>query len=128
MNRLRRYIVEQCEKRDLSYRQASIRAGLDHTAISRHVHGARHNRKGIAKPADLFGVPLPQMLALARYTIPPECFTLETELEWQLLERFRTLTPQQQRYEIALLNLHIEHGVLRKPRVIGEEEAQEEAS
>ena len=121
---LRDFLIDQCQKRNLSWRQASLQAGLDHNAISRFVNGARPSRQSTEKLAHFFGVALPQMLALVGYMIPPESFTPQTELEWLLLEKFRSLSPEQQLYELSHLDLLLQHPTTPPPRIIGDEEAE----
>lgn len=84
MRDLRTFLLQQCEERDLSLRQASLRAGLDHSAVSRFVNGTRPTRESSAKLARFFGVPEGYVLLLAGHVIRPESFTPQSDLEWDL--------------------------------------------
>ena len=90
VSKLRRFLIEQCKKYNLSWRQASLKAGLDHGAVSRYINGVRPTRKSAIALAGVFGVPSIELLVLAGhveirdYTVDPS-----TCLEYECMERFR---------------------------------------
>jgi len=74
------FLSEQCQRRNLSWNEASLAAGLDHGAISRFVGGTVPSAASCTKLARFFGVPDPIVLRLAGHlntahdneTIDPE--------------------------------------------------------
>ena len=68
---LARWLLDQLRERNLSERQASDGAGLDHGAISRYVAGTQASPENCGKLADFFGVAREQVLYLAGHINPP---------------------------------------------------------
>ena len=65
MGNLAEFLISECRDRDMSWRQASLKAGLDHSAISRFIRGTQPSPLSCAKLADYFGYSLDHMLVLA---------------------------------------------------------------
>lgn len=64
-NDLAVFLDNQCKKRGLSWREASLGAGLDHGAISRFIRGTTPSPDSCQKLAAFFGVPEDVPLVLA---------------------------------------------------------------
>ena len=67
VDRFRNFVKPLLEQRDESYRQASMSAGLDETAISRYFRGTQPMRDACIALADHFGVNPNEMLKAAGY-------------------------------------------------------------
>ena len=85
---LARWLIEACETRDLSWAEASRRAGLSQGAISAIVRGAQPGLEICKALAGYFGVPPEDVLRLAGHlaparqeTWPPELVALVHEVE-----------------------------------------------
>jgi transcriptional regulator with XRE-family HTH domain len=65
MGNLPEFLINECRERGLSWRQASLKAGLDHSAISRFVRGTQPNPESCAKLAGYFGYNPDHILVLA---------------------------------------------------------------
>lgn len=125
---LREFLIKECESRNVSWRQASLDAGLDHNAISRYVNSTRPTRESCRKLAAYFDVPESEILALAGHVLAPQDFTPQTEVEWRLLERFRELSEEDQLYVLAQLDfIERYNGAPLRPRIIGSETEEERA-
>jgi transcriptional regulator with XRE-family HTH domain len=59
------FLDAQCKERGLSWREASLKAGLDHAAISRFIRGTTPSPESCRKLAVFFGVPEDIVLSLA---------------------------------------------------------------
>lgn len=70
---LAEWLSKQLGERNESAREASLRAGLDHSAISRFMSGTKPTVESCHKLAAHFGVPEKMVLELAGY-FPPEDF------------------------------------------------------
>lgn len=62
---LAQFLNDQCNQRGLSFREASLQAGLDHGAISRFIAGTQPSRANCKKLAKFFGVSNKLVLQLA---------------------------------------------------------------
>ena len=98
------FLLRECEKRNLSFRQASLRAGLDHGAVSRYVNGTRLARRSAKKLAKFFGVLEREMLVMTGHMASDDLPNPSTADEKQLLERFRSLGMEHKRITLALLD------------------------
>jgi transcriptional regulator with XRE-family HTH domain len=99
------FLDEQCKQRNLSWREASLQAGLDHGAISRFIRGTQPNTATSHKLAKFFGVDPDIVLQLAGHkkdtSISPgsrtEAMTLIEDLllslpedvQWKLYEMIK---------------------------------------
>lgn len=86
-----------------------MKAGLDESAISRFMRGTQPSPQSALKLARYFRIPETEMLILTGHIVRAIDTTPSTEIEWMLLEKFRELTEEQQRYAIAQLDLLLEH-------------------
>lgn len=91
---LAQFLDDQCKQRGLSWREASLKAGLDHGAISRFISGTTPSPASCRKLATLFGVEEDLVLVLAGHKIDQtkadnpisEAITLTEELMRDLPE------------------------------------------
>ena len=67
VNSFRDFVEPLLEQREESYRQASMEAGLDETAISRYFRGTHPMRDACIALADHFGINPNEMLEAAGY-------------------------------------------------------------
>jgi len=80
MSDLSRWLLDETEKRDLSMRQASLQAGLDHGAVSRFVKGTVPSPESCERLADFFNVPHMHVMELAGHVhLPPSFPDLDEE-------------------------------------------------
>lgn len=110
------------EFRGFTQGQVALRSGVNQSLISRIERGIRRNVyvSTVASLADSLGTTTDYLLGLTANARRPEDSTSpQTELEWQLLDKFRDLSFDEQRYIIAQLDLMLD--VLARPafRVIG---------
>jgi len=74
------FLSERCKSRNLSWREASLGAGLDHGAISRFIGGTKPSTDSCIKLARYFGVADDIVLHLAGY-LDREQGALDPEVE-----------------------------------------------
>jgi len=79
MRELRDWINAECEKRFLSWRQASIRAGINPGAISNIMNGERPGLEVCKALAQSFGTSPEYVLQLAGHLPPPPKRTIPAE-------------------------------------------------
>jgi transcriptional regulator with XRE-family HTH domain len=68
---LKQWLIDVCNERHMSYREASIKAKLDPTAISRFIRGTQPSYDSCLKLAHYFGVSEAYVLGLKFSTIEP---------------------------------------------------------
>jgi len=66
---LKQWLIDVCNERHMSYREASMKAKLDPTAISRFIRGTQPSYDSCLKLAHYFGVSEAYVLGLAGYEI-----------------------------------------------------------
>lgn len=95
---LSKWLSEQLEKKNLSARDASAKAGLSHSAISKFIRGTQPNVESCRKLAAFFAVSEKTVLELAGYFEPdPEGDFIR---EWAYIGR--RIPPE---YQEMLLNM-----------------------
>jgi transcriptional regulator with XRE-family HTH domain len=102
---LAEYIRRLCKERGLSWRQASIRAGLDPTYISALLRGRHPEPKAetLKALATALGGDYTYMLAL-RNLAPDQEKRKKTLLEQQIIDRIKHLPPSDQERIIAMID------------------------
>ena len=99
--------------------QLALRSGVDRSLISRIERGIRPNvyAKSAGSLARALGTTSDYLLGLTHNPFPPEEAPEPiTELEYELLERFRQLSMEQQRLTLAQMDLLVEYG---QPQPVG---------
>ena len=114
MNDLQRWLLGQLNRRNLSPRAASLRAGLDHAAISRYLSGATPSPENCRKLASFFGAQISYVLDLAGHIEPLPEMTPFLERVGHLTEE---LTEEQQETILEMIQ-----NALRMQRQAGEED------
>ena len=107
--------------------QLSMYSSVSQAHISRLESGRVESLGGEAlkKVARALETTTDYLLGMSNNPAPPGAENMpRTELEWQMLKRFRQLSPEQQRYEIALLDFTLEHGTMPAPRTQSDEEEE----
>lgn len=111
------------EHRDFTQGQVQVRSGVDRSLISRIERGVRPNVYGetVAALARALETTTDYLLGLTGNPWPPDNTTSpETEIEWQLLEEFRKLDPEEQRYALAQMQFIARYSGPHRPRIIGD--------
>lgn len=136
VSRFRDFVEPLLKQRDESYRQASMEARLDETAISRYFRGTQPMRDACIALADHFGVNPNEMLQAAGYeplhffdrqevdlsNVKPETRRIVQKLEQisdpdaraQLSEAINTLLDNQLRAEAVVAGKELTSGVLEE--------------
>lgn len=100
MNRLGEWLNRQLQERNLSAREASKRAGLSNSAITRYMtEGGQPNLTSCHKLADFFGVPKETVLELAGHKDPEPDNRFMRELSYLGAQ----IPPDKQQLVLALI-------------------------
>ena len=113
MEKLRVWLNEECEDRHLSWREASINAGLNPGAISAIMNGQRPGLEICKGLARYFNVSPEKVLRLAGHLpAQPKAPLVEVPYLQEFAQRVFDLPPERQRrvMEAALLLLEIDQG------------------
>ncbi|RPJ40098.1 MAG: XRE family transcriptional regulator [Planctomycetaceae bacterium] len=114
MDTFAEWLIERCEEQNLSWSEASRRAGLAHNAISEIVNGAPAGVKRVSALAGLFGVRTEDALRMAGILpAEPTDRAIDAQAAWaigQIYEALPTLSPAAQRLiadqVLFLVNAH----------------------
>lgn len=107
------FLDNQCKKRGLSWREASLGAGLDHGAISRFIRGTTPSPDSCQKLAAFFGVPEDVLLVLAGHKLISDGGPSKSKTTYIAEYLINQLPPDKQREALeiirVMLRFHEEH-------------------
>ena len=102
-NGLIQWLKQQMRKTGLSARKISLRAGMDHAAVSRFLSGTQPTPDSCRALAEFFGVPVDFVLDLAGLIDrPPEMDAFVAEMA-RLAEHW---TPEQKEAWLEMMRVH----------------------
>lgn len=108
--------------------QVSLRSGVNQSLISRLERGVRSNVyvDTAGALARALNTTTDYLLGLTANPWPPDNTTeRRTQLEYDLLEEFRKLDLEEQRYALAQLQMQVRYSGPHKPRIVGDDLPEE---
>lgn len=119
---LAQFLDDQCKQHGWSWREASLRAGLDHGAISRFMRGTTPATDSCYKLAELFGVDAEIVLKLAGHWQQSSNSTDKPRTEpMLLLDELMQDLPEDRQWKIFRM-ARVEHEDYQQKRPPGEDE------
>lgn len=124
---LAQFLDDKCKELGLSWREASIKAGLDHAAISRFIRGTTPSPESCRKLAKFFSVDEDLVLTLAGHKGErlSEADELTTEAMVLIEEMMRDLPEDRQWKIYKMIRLEIEDYREQQPEEESDDESEQ---
>jgi transcriptional regulator with XRE-family HTH domain len=116
------------QRRDLTQGQLAVYAKVDRSYISQieNEHIDSVGSEILGRVAQLLRTTTDYLIGLTSNPLPrDDTTTPNTQLEYDLLDEFRKLDFEEQRYALAQLQMQVRYSGPHRPRIIGDDPPQE---